>query len=98
MTNTSCGAQLYVATGWAGDRLLDWTNGGIVRRFYGTNGYGDTTWTAGSAGLVSATLRLEPWGNLTASTGSSLPDRRWQGSWFDTATSLYGVDVEGVQA
>jgi RHS repeat-associated protein len=49
------------------------------------------TWTADSAGAVSATLRYDPWGTLTGSTGSSLPDFRFQGSWFDTTTSLAWV-------
>jgi RHS repeat-associated protein len=49
------------------------------------------TWTASSTGTVSATLRYDPWGSLTASTGSSLPDFRFQGSWYDTTTDLSWV-------
>ena len=78
-------------TGWAGERLLDWTGAGSNIRIYGENAHHDVTWTASSAGAVSATLRYDPWGNLTASTGSSLPDHRFQGSWYDTTTDLSWV-------
>ena len=54
----------------------------------GTNGHHDTTWTADDTGAVTATLRYDPWGNVLRSSGSSLPDWRFQGSWADTATNL----------
>ena len=84
-------AQLNVGTSWSGERLLDWTAGGASQRFYGTNAHHDVTWTAGPTGSVTATLRYDPWGNLAASTGASLPDWRFQGSWFDTTTDLSWV-------
>jgi RHS repeat-associated protein len=80
-----------VATDWGGERLVDWTGSGSNQRFYGTNGHHDVTWTADSAGAVSATLRYDPWGVLTSSTGSSLPDFRFQGSLYDTAADLSWV-------
>jgi RHS repeat-associated protein len=81
----------HVGNGLTGERLLDWTPGGSNIRVYGTNGHHDTTWTASSTGSVSATLRYDPWGNLAASTGTSLPDFRFQGSWYDTTTDLSWV-------
>jgi RHS repeat-associated protein len=75
-------------TGWGGERLLDWTGAGSNLRFYGENSHHDVTWTASSTGAVSATLRYDPWGTITASTGSSLPDHRFQGSWYDVTTDL----------
>jgi RHS repeat-associated protein len=80
-----------VGTGWGGERLLDWTGTNSNIRYYGTNAHHDVTWTGSSTGTVSATLRYDPWGNLTASTGSSLPDFRFQNSWFDSTTDLSWV-------
>jgi RHS repeat-associated protein len=80
-----------IGTGWGGERQLDWTGTNSNIRYYGTNAHHDTVWTASSTGTVSATLRYDPFGTLTTSTGSSLPDFRFQGSWFDTATSLQWV-------
>ena len=80
-----------IANDWAGQRLLDWTGSGSNLRYYGTNGHHDVSWTADASGVVTATLRYDPWGNLTSSTGSSLPDFRFQGSWYDTTTSLSWV-------
>jgi RHS repeat-associated protein len=74
-----------VTTGPAGTVLQDWT--GTSQRLYGTNGHHDTTFTTGDAGTVTATLRYDPWGNVTSSTGPQ-PDWRFQGSWADTATRL----------
>jgi RHS repeat-associated protein len=54
----------------------------------------DTVWTASATGTVSATLRYDPFGTLTSSTGS-LPDFRFQGSWFDSASSLSRVVTRG---
>jgi RHS repeat-associated protein len=80
-----------VGTGWTGERLLDWTGTNSNIRYYGTNAHHDVTWMGSSTGTVSATLRYDPWGTLTASTGSSLPDFRFQGAWFDTTTVLSWV-------
>jgi RHS repeat-associated protein len=80
-----------VGTGWTGERLLDWTGTNSNLRYYGSNAHHDVTWTADATGAVAATLRYDPWGNLASSTGSSLPDFRFQGSWFDTTTSLSWV-------
>lgn len=88
VSDQSGAIQLSVATSWSGERLLDWEPGGANQRFHGTNAHHDVTWTAGTSGAVLATLRYDPWGNLIASTGASLPGWRFQGSWFDTATIL----------
>ncbi|MGH2966308.1 MAG: RHS repeat-associated core domain-containing protein [Solirubrobacterales bacterium] len=74
------------ATSIGGRALFDWTES--EQRFFGMNGHGDVTWTADDTGAVSTTLRYDPWGTLTAFTGSSLPDMRFQGSWSDTTTGL----------
>jgi len=81
----------HVGTGWGGERLLDWTGTNSNIRYYGTNAHHDTTWTGSSTGTVSATLRYDPWGTIATSTGSSLPDFRFQGSWYDTTTDLSWV-------
>lgn len=80
-----------IGTGWTGERQLDWTGTNSNIRSYGTNAHHDTVWTASSTGSVSATLRYDPWGQLTSSTGASLPDFRFQGSWHDTTTSIAWV-------
>ena len=80
-----------IGNSWAGERQLDWTGGSSNIRYYGTNAHHDTVWTGSSTGTVSATLRYDPWGTLTGSSGSSLPDFRFQSSWFDTTTSLQWV-------
>jgi RHS repeat-associated protein len=80
-----------VATGWDGERLVDWEAGGSNQRFYGTNAHHDTTWTAGPTGSVSATLRYDPWGSLVDSTGANLPEWRFQGSWADAQSNLSWV-------
>ena len=80
-----------IGTGWGGERQLDWTGTNATIRYYGTNAHHDTVWTASSTGAVSATLRYDPWGTLTTSSGSSLPDFRFQGSWFDDTTKLSWV-------
>jgi RHS repeat-associated protein len=79
-----------VGTNWNGERLLDWTGTNANIRYYGTNAHHDTVWTASSTGTVSATLRYDPFGTLTNSTGS-LPDFRFQGSWYDATTSIQWV-------
>ena len=80
-----------IATDLTGSRLVDWTGSGSNQRFEGTNPHHDVTWTADNTGAVSATLRYDPWGTLTSSTGASLPDFRFQGSWSDSATNLSWV-------
>jgi RHS repeat-associated protein len=80
-----------IANDWNGERLLDWTGSGSNERFYGTNAHHDVTWTADATGAVSNTLRYDPWGTLSDSWGSSLPDFRFQGSWQDTTTDLQWV-------
>lgn len=77
-----------VANDASSEPLFDWTGTNSNQRFYGTNLHHDVTWTGTSAAAVGTTLRYDPWGNLTSSTGTPLPDFRFQGSWFDTTTSL----------
>jgi YD repeat-containing protein len=57
-------------TGWGGEPLEDWTGSNSNLRVYGTNGHHDLTWTAGSTGSVSGTVRYDPWGSETSVTGS----------------------------
>ena len=80
-----------IGNDWTGEHRLDWTGTGSNVHFYGTNAHHDLTWTADATGAVSATLRYDPWGTLTSSTGSSLPPFRFQGSWADPATNLSWV-------
>ena len=84
-------SQLKVGNSWSGERLAVWTGSGSNPRYYGSNGHGDTTWTADGSGAVIATLRYDPWGRLAASSGTSLPDWRFQGTWLDTSVDLYWV-------
>jgi RHS repeat-associated protein len=77
-----------VGTSFSGAARMDWASGGTNQRFYGTNGHGDLTWTAGSTGTVTATLRSDPWGIPGTSSGGSLPSFRFQGSWYDTSSAL----------
>jgi RHS repeat-associated protein len=77
-----------IANDWTGARLLDWTGSGANQRYYGTNAHHDVTWTASDTGAVSNTLRYDPWGTLTSSWGTSLPDFRFQGNWLDSQTNL----------
>ncbi len=79
-----------IGNSWAGDHLEDWTGAGSSLRIYGVNGHGDVTWTAGSTGSVTGTVRYDPWGTATSVTGS-MPDFRFQGSWADDATKLSWV-------
>ena len=87
-TNAS---QLKVGNGWAGGRYATWTGTNSNPRYLGTNGHGDVTWSADGSGAVVNTLRYDPWGNVAAASGSSLPDWRYQGSWNDTSTGIYWV-------
>jgi RHS repeat-associated protein len=77
-----------VGTCSCGTARFDFGPGGTNRRFYGTNGHGDLTWTADATGAVTATRRYDPWGVPGQSTGSSFPEFRFQGSWSDTGTGL----------
>jgi RHS repeat-associated protein len=77
-----------VGTSYAGEARMDFGSGGTNQRFYGTNGHRDLTWTAGSTGTVSASLRSDPWGIPGTTTGGTLPDFRFQGSWYDTSSAL----------
>jgi RHS repeat-associated protein len=79
--------QYNLATSLAGEPRFDFTPGGATQRFYGTNGHHDVTWTASASGAVASTERYDPWGSQTVSSGS-LPDLRFQGSWFDATTGL----------
>ena len=73
-----------------GNELYEVT--GTTVSYVGTNAHGDLTWaatpTAIAAGTTSSSTSYDPFGNVVASTGA-LPAFRWQGSLYDTATSLY---------
>ena len=77
-----------IGTGYAGEARMDFGTGGTNQRLYGLNGHHDLTWTAGSSGAVTATLRSDPWGIPGTASGGSLPDFRFQGSWYDTSSAL----------
>jgi len=89
--NGTNASQLKVGNGWHGERLATWTGTNSNPRYLGTNGHGDVTWSADGSGAVVNTLRYDPWGNVAAASGSSLPDWRYQGSWNDTSTGLSWV-------
>jgi RHS repeat-associated protein len=76
-----------IGNGWLGDHLEDWTGTGQNLRVYGANGHGDVTWTAGSSGSVSGTIRYDPYGTAASVTGT-VPDFRFQGSWADDTAKL----------
>ena len=72
-----------VGTGWAGERLLDWTGSGSNIRVYGEDGHKDVTWLASNTGTVSASLRYDPWGTPRASVPSGYSPFRFQGAYTD---------------
>jgi RHS repeat-associated protein len=80
-----------VVASYAGEARMDFGTGGSNQRYYGTNGHRDLTSTAGSSGAVTATLCSDPWGIPGTSTGGSLPEFRFQGSWYDTSSGLSWV-------
>ena len=73
-----------------GELLLDWTGTGQDIRIFGTNAHHDVTWTAGTSGAVTGSVRYDPAGTATSVTGS-VPDFRFQGSWADDTTKLSWV-------
>jgi RHS repeat-associated protein len=79
------------ATDSDGTDLFDSSAGGAILGYLGRNAHSDVVWTASSTGAVSTTLTYDPYGNKVASTGSALPNTRWQASWQDTTTGLYYV-------
>jgi RHS repeat-associated protein len=88
--NTSTGIINH-ATDMAGVDLFDFNATGNVSGYLGRNVHSDVVWTANTTGAVAATLTYDPFGNLVSSTGSTLPNTRWQSSYRDTATGLYYV-------
>ncbi len=73
------------------DRLLaDWTGSGSNLRIFGLNGHHDLTWTTGSTGAVTGTVRYDPAGVATSVTGL-VPAFRSQSSWADEVTRLSWV-------
>ena len=80
-----------IGTDWAGVRFADWGPGGANLRYLGANGHGDLVYTLSSAGAVSATNRLDPWGVPLGTPPSGFPEFRLQGSWYDGATDLAWV-------
>jgi RHS repeat-associated protein len=86
--NDQSGAAIRsIANDWIGTRLVDWTGSGSNQRFYGTNGHQDVTWLADASGAVIDMLRYDPYGNATT-IGTTLPDFRYQGSFYDSNTDL----------
>ena len=79
------------ATDMAGTDLFDFNATGNVSGYLGLDAHADVVWTASTTGAVAATLTYDPFGNLVSSTGSTLPNTRWQSSWQDTTTGLYYV-------
>ena len=72
-----------VGTGWAGERLLDWTGSGSNIRIYGEDGHHDVTWLASNTGTVSASLRYDPWGTPRATVPTGYSPFRFQGAYTD---------------
>jgi RHS repeat-associated protein len=79
------------ATDAGGTDLFDFNSVGAILGYLGRNSHNDVVWTASSTGAVATTLTYDPYGNLAASTGSSLPNTRWQSSWQDPTTHFYYV-------
>ena len=79
-----------IGTGWGGELLLDWDSTGSDIRIYGLNAHHDLTWTAGTSGAVTGTVRYDPAGAAQSVTGS-VPDFRFQSSWADDTTELSWV-------
>ncbi len=76
-----------------GTELYEWSDGNPVS-YVGTNGHGDLTWTATPAAITNGTTSThgdyDPFGKILA--GSTLQTAAsWQGSIYDSATSLYYV-------
>jgi RHS repeat-associated protein len=88
--NTSTGITNH-ATDMAGTDLFDFNATGNVSGYLGRNSHDDVVWTASTTGAVAATLTYDPYGNLVSSTGSTLPNTRWQSSHYDGAAGLYYV-------
>ncbi|MGH7488010.1 MAG: RHS repeat-associated core domain-containing protein, partial [bacterium] len=80
--------QYNLATGLGGDARFDFSGGGVSQRYYGTNAHHDVTWTADASGAVIATERYDPYGLGLLTSGASVPDLRFQSSWFDSNTGL----------
>jgi len=99
-TSTNRIQNRNVTTSTSGRRVAwDWTRGTMLAdfngvdsgiRYYGTNGHRDTVWIGDGTGAVTATVRYDPWGGILASSGT-VPDWRFQGSWYDTDTDLQWV-------
>ena len=89
--NSSNTVTYNVVTSLEGEPRMQFAPGGGSQKFYGTNGHGDMTWTASDTGTVSATLRSDPWGVPGTATGGTMPDFRFQGSWYDSTTGLSWV-------
>jgi RHS repeat-associated protein len=89
-SNTSTGITNH-ATDMAGTDLFDFNSTGNVSGYLGRNVHDDIVWTASSTGAVNATLTYDPFGTKVASTGSTLPNTRWQSSWQDPRTGLFYV-------
>ena len=79
------------ATDMTGTDLFDFNATGNVSGYLGRDSHADVVWTASTTGAVAATLTYDPFGNLVSSTGSTLPNTRWQSSYRDSATGLYYV-------
>jgi RHS repeat-associated protein len=77
-----------IGTGLNGERYLDWTGTSSNLRYYGLNAHQDTVWTGSTTGAVTSTLRYDPWGATTITSGASLPEFRFQGAWSDAQTML----------
>ena len=60
-----------------------------VALYYGHDQYGSTRLLSDATGAVAATFTYDPYGNLTAHTGTADTPLRWNGQYQDTDTGLY---------
>lgn len=60
-----------------------------VALYYGHDQYGSTRLLTDAAGAVAATFTYDPYGNLTAHTGTADTPLRWNGQYQDADTGLY---------
>ena len=60
-----------------------------VALYYGHDQYGSTRLLTDATGAVAATFTYDPYGNLTAHTGTADTPLRWNGQYQDGDTGLY---------
>jgi len=59
--------------------------------YFGHDQYGSTRLLTDATGAVAATFTYDPYGNLTAHTGTADTALRWNGQYQDADTGLYSL-------